>query len=615
MADSSTVDKSAIFDEAPHLVGGVSHWRTGDTRLNPENGRLPQLWAGLPVHLQGHELPDLGGPGWREAKAWDLGGDFFYRQGNDVDAMLRSGRRMIIAMGVGLGLLVYAWSRRLFGPAGGMVSLWLFVFSPNLLAHSRLVTSDITLTLTMTGSVGLLWWTLGRLSPASLLASGAVMGLLALSKMSAVLILPMLAALICIRLLCAEPLIVAFGAERRVERWPQKLAWWGAAIAVIGLLAVLVIWAFHGFRYAPSFLSRAEFPWERDLARAGTLGPLVAWVRDWHLLPESYLFGFAHLLKSSGSRPAFLGGEFSLTGWWYFFPYSTLVKTPLATFAALAAALGALVVRRTRVTTLQLAPLLVLLVAYWGFSLGSTMNIGHRHILPTYGALLILAGASALWLEAPGRAPRLLLPVLLLALAFESWSVRPHYLAFFNALAGGPANGYRHLVDSSLDWGQDLPGLKRWLDRERASGNSEPVFLSYFGTGDPEFYGIRSVRLPGFFDAPLLRDSSTVLTAGTYCISATMLQNVYNPLPRIRGPWTPEREAEYQRLRGLEERYGSAALAYDMLRFARLTAYLRQREPDDHVGYSILIYRLRDEDLAEALEGDPPLPPDRGRAS
>jgi hypothetical protein len=197
--------------------------------------------------------------------------------------------------------------------------------------------------------------------------------------------------------------------------------------------------------------------------------------------------------------------------------------------------------------------------------------------------------------------------VLLLALAFESWSVRPHYLAFFNALAGGPANGYRHLVDSSLDWGQDLPGLKRWLDRERASGSSEPVFLSYFGTGDPELYGIRSVRLPGFFDAPLLRDASAALTAGTYCISATMLQNVYNPLARIRGPWTPEREAEYQRLRGLEERYGSAALAYDMLRFARLTAYLRQREPDDHVGYSILIYRLGEEDLAEALEGDPPL--------
>jgi hypothetical protein len=609
MADSSAVDKSAVFDEVPHLAGGVSHWRTGDTRLNPENGRLPQLWAGLPVHLQEYALPDLDGPGWRKARAWDLGRDFFDHQGNDVDAMLRSGRRMIIAVGAGLGLLIYGWSRRLFGPAGGMVSLWLFVFSPDVLAHSRLITSDIALTLTLTAAVGVLWWMLRRLSPASLLASGGVMGLLALSKMSAVLILPMLAALICVRLLDGEPLIVGFGAERRVEDWRQKLALWAAAIAVTALIAVLVIWAFHGFRYGSSVFPRAEFPWEQDLAQAGALGALVAWARDWHLLPESYLYGFAHVLKSSGTRPAFLGGEFSLTGWWYFFPYSTLVKTPLATFAALAAALAALVVRRARVPLLRLAPLLVLIVVYWGFSLGSTLNIGHRHVLPAYGALLILAGASALWLEAPGRAPRLLLPVLLVALAFESQSVRPHYLAFFNALAGGPANGYRHLVDSSLDWGQDLPGLKRWLDRERASGRSEPVFLSYFGTGNPEFYGIRSVRLPGFFDAPELRDSSAALTAGTYCISATMLQNVYNPMPRIRGPWTPEWEAEYQRLRAVEERYGRAALAYEMLRFARLTAYLRQREPDDHVGHSILIYRLTEEDLTEALEGDPPLPP------
>ena len=46
-------------------------------------------------------------------------------------------------------------------------------------------------------------------------------------------------------------------------------------------------------------------------------------------------------------------------------------------------------------------------------------------------------------------------------------SVYPHFTAFFNRAAGGPANGPRYLLDSNLDWGQDVKKLKAWLAESR----------------------------------------------------------------------------------------------------------------------------------------------------
>jgi hypothetical protein len=209
--------------------------------------------------------------------------------------------------------------------------------------------------------------------------------------------------------------------------------------------------------------------------------------------------------------------------------------------------------------------------------------------------------------------------------AFESISIGPHYLAYFNALDGGPRQAYRHLVDSSLDWGQDLPGLKHWLDREGLQRlDHPPVFLAYFGTARPEYYHIDAKPLPGFFDrwSPHLPEP---LSGGVYCISATMLQGVYLT---ASGAWSDKYEEQYQatidNLRVFEGTRTSASAraallrqtgqdfwwkafhAFEQLRFARLAAQLRQREPDAQVGYSILIYRLTEADVSRALFGPRP---------
>ena len=168
------------------------------------------------------------------------------------------------------------------------------------------------------------------------------------------------------------------------------------------------------------------------------------------------------------------------------------------------------------------------------------MNIGHRHILPLYPVLYILAGSVATGIIARTRWRAGLVGLLVIWFSADSLSVWPHSLTLLQSGSGSdPSHGYLHLVDSSLDWGQDLPEVGEWLDAHDAG--RQPVYFSYFGTGDPDYYGIKSMRLEGF---PDWRDKEVyALTPGIYVIGATMFQNLYT---QPFGPWTQANEQEYQ---------------------------------------------------------------------
>ena len=251
---------------------------------------------------------------------------------------------------------------------------------------------------------------------------------------------------------------------------------------------------------------------------------------------------------------------------------------------------------------------------YWGFLISSHINIGHRHILATYPPLFVLCGAAGFWLRparlrslnaacppklgeggsydpavfGPGvAAPKTgaVLVALMVLLAAEVFYRFPDYLAYFNVIAGGPANGYRHLVDSSLDWGQDLPGVKRYVEEHHLTG---PIYLSYFGSASPDYYHTPAQLLyslakptqlitapagqaeaqvasvlktrPEFDIAAsgekdgqeavmlLEKPAAFRLRGGTYFISATMLQPLEYDGTGPWGPWNDRYEAKYQEL-------------------------------------------------------------------
>jgi hypothetical protein len=355
---------------------------------------------------------------------------------------------------------------------------------------------------------------------------------------------------------------------------------------------------------------------ESAAAHAGTPGRLLAFAGRHRLAPEPFLFGSAYVLAAL-HRYAFLNGEYSTSGWPQYFPYAFAVKTTLPMLALLAGGLALLaagaVSRRRRAARRRLlarayaaTPVLALLAIYWPALVTSTINIGARHLLPVIPAACVLAGALG---RIPARRPAWGVVALLLVWHVgEGVRAYPDYLAYFNQVVGR-GNAWRHLVDSNLDWGQDLPGLRDYLERRLAAAPGRKAFLSYFGADSPSYRRIPAEPLE--LGERVAKGLPPIGGPGIYCVSATNLQAVYFP---VRGRWSREAEQEYRELlarrAARRERPGSGPAAEERrlhdLGTSRLLAFLRQREPDDSVGYSILVYNLTEGDLRDAFDGPPP---------
>jgi hypothetical protein len=189
---------------------------------------------------------------------------------------------------------------------------------------------------------------------------------------------------------------------------------------------------------------------------------------------------------------------------------------------------------------LALPPLL-----YFGSSMTSGINLGMRHILPIYPFLYV--GVAALLAQLPARRIAGYGMVALGALQIaECASIAPDYLAFFNALAGGPGRGPEYLVDSNIDWGQDVKKLVHWLDQH----GTRHARVFYFGNTQLRYYGVDEAGFPD----PL--DQKGWDAIDDYCVAnVTPLNGVYAPLNAL--------------------------------------APLRMREPIAKIGWSMYVYDLR----------------------
>jgi hypothetical protein len=178
-----------------------------------------------------------------------------------------------------------------------------------------------------------------------------------------------------------------------------------------------------------------------------------------------------------------------------------------------------------------------------------------------------------------------------------------------------------------LDWGQDLPGLRKWI-QEHPPTDGRAVYFSYYGSADPSVYKMPVVLLPGYFDPRPYPPLPVQYQGGLYCISQTNLMN-------FQAPWTAQRQksleqivpvaqrqlTEFQRLlqdaptpedrmrlvASIPDRFWEPVRQFDNLRLGRICAYIRRRKMPaaDNVGHSILIFRLSDQEVREAMFGPP----------
>jgi len=620
--------KGPSYDEGEEIAMGYDIWLRHDFRMEAANGDLVKRWVAWPFLWTQPGFPVPDDPDWRSGHPYALGYKFLFQSGNRPEDLLLQTRAMNMLLGVALGALIFACSREIFGARAGLVSLALFCFSPHMLAFGGMVSTEISTCLTLLGSAWCLWRLLHRVSGGRLAASLIFIGLAFLAKLSALALVPIAAVLVALKLAGGRPTEWALGSPRLITGWRRQLG----VFAALALLHAAAVWAFlwagYGFRYAASPAPGDPGVVFRPQPGVDAINPIVrefiGWCRRAHFLPEGYLHGVQWLLGDNDHREAFMDGRWTLGGWPSFFPYAFWAKTSPALLLLLAAGGAAWWLGRRRGSTsargYAAAPFVVLIAVYAAIAVEQNVDIGHRHILPIYPALYVLAGAAALLWDRRWARPAL--AGVLGFVAFGAVRLFPDYLAYFSPWVGGPSQGYRRLVDSSLDWGMDLPQLRDWI-RQHDPAGSAPLYLTYFGTDDPDHYHFPYRWLSSGFN--WLPHAPTLLEPGYYAISATNFQTVECA---AFGPWTHNAEDSYQiyshRVRLLDrlarhprwraafssdftrEAVASTLQGYDEWAFGRLCAWLRQhRAPDAQVGHSILVWNLSRADLDQALLGPP----------
>ncbi len=488
----SVKNDSLTMDEVAHLPAGYGYLTQKDMRLNPEHPPLIKDLGALPLlFIKNIKFPSEI-PAWKSDinGQWNFGRYFLYNTGNPADKMILWGRMPMILILILLGFFIFKWAKELFGNKAGLLALFLFSFSPTLLAHGRLVTTDVGAAAGVTVATYYFLKSLKSPVKKNIIIAGIVFGIAQLLKFSAVLLVPF------------------FGIIGLVW-WLKKSGTFlqtirtGFLVFLIGFLLIWPVYQFHTWNYPKDRqVSDTEF-YLKDTPEF--IKKPIIFASDKPILrPYAlYLTGVSMVFQRvAGGNTTYFLGEVSNIGWRSYFPIVYLIKEPLAfhILTLIALLYAACLVRRSlggggaiknRICVwLRLHfpefSMLVFVGIYWAVSIQGNLNIGIRHLLPVFPfTILLVSGAVSNLLKEPFlKLKCFLLAFLISWQAVSVISVFPHFLAYFNESVGGPESGYKYVVDSNLDWGQDLKGLKNWVEKN----GIDTIYLDYFGGGDPQYY-------------------------------------------------------------------------------------------------------------------------------
>ncbi len=617
--------ENATVDEVAHLPAGISYWQRGTFKLYHHNPPLSKLVAALPVLFLHPVTEPLYGMGsWTNEphRQADFGMSFAFLNADRYFELFAVGRSVMPLFSIIGGLFVFAWSSRLYGRLGGLLSLALWCLCPNILAHTRLVTSDVAGAAMAVGATYVFWRYLKNPRWTSAVLAGAMLGLAQLTKFSLLLLYAYWPLLWLARVLI----------ERDFTGWPRRLgrdALQGLAIVAISVLVIDLGYGFEGvgkplgsYEFTCKTLTRRRGPvvtlppeqlgpnWLVKLARLNRVNRF----RDTWLgripapLPYHFLMGFDDQRietegvpmiwadanarpDDTGGYPVYLDGTLRYHGWWYYYLACLAYKVPEGTWLVMLASFAALfAMRRDRAGWFdEFAVLAYPALVLFAMTALTDINIGLRYILPVFPFVFVAAGKVVPWIAVlPRRGRKLMAGVILIALGLtglQTALIHPHYLASFNWVSGGPDHGSEHLIDSNLDWGQDLVGLRRWVAENRPG---QRVGLAYFGQINPSIFLLRNEDfrwflppvIPGttrpMYQSPALVGPEPRLRPSLYAVSAALVRGlpwrIYDPGDPIRA-WPPAWDARK-----------IGAFGY----FAELT-------PIAKVGHSIFLYELTQE--------------------
>jgi hypothetical protein len=517
---------SVTFDEVQHLPAGISYWQQGrffSYHHNPPVTKLlmaiPAVITNVPIDYQHYYYQ----PGSRHPD-FLFGNDFMQANRTQYQSVYVRCRLVSAALAVLGGWLIFQWGRDMLDERAALLSQTLWTFSPMVLAHGGLVTPDIGATVIGFGATYLFWKYLRDPRPVRVVVSAVALGLAVGSKFTLIILPPIWVALA----------ILAFF-QRSAEQakvWTVRVFCLDALVLTfVSLMTLNIIYLYEGsgmpLGRLQVFSKALTVPVDPEVPDGPRTNRFSSEFWKWMPipLPQHFVLGLDHQMYDTRPGEAYLGGEWRHgEGWWYYYLYAFWVKTPLGTLLLVCVGAVNLVSRAVTwsrtpeavkpsqnqphaptcgkldlldATTLVL-PIVVVLAM---LSANTMLNKHSRYMLQVYPFLFLLLGSLVHASVGPlTRFRRWTITAAVTMNVVSVLAVHPFYLTYFNEASGGPRNGYRHFVDSNVDWGQGLVALHHWLNDNPVE---TPVQLAYFGAVDPGVYGI-TFELPGVLEESAL---------------------------------------------------------------------------------------------------------------
>src|ERR1700683_1781187 len=428
--------ESPTFDEGDNIFAGYMMWHSGDYGLNPEHPPLVKLVATLPLLQEKLWVPPLQQRMFK-TEAYRDGRDFMERNDGPGHGLLFPMRPAAGVFAVGLSVAVFLIGSKLFGQSAGLLALLLVVFEPNVLANGDLVTTDVGVACFFLATIYCFYRYARQPSVVGLLLTGLAAGLTLSAKHSGILLAPMLLGLTLVEIACAE--------RGRRKRMAGTLL---VGLAATVVLAVVVLWAFYGFRYAsrPAGLEMNPTLSQYAAPLTGVNSWVIGHLANWRLLPESYLMGITDIHYAAQQYAIFLLGHDYPHGVWWYFPVALSIKTTLGLIGLVVLACIALVSKRLSQSR-ELTYLVVPGAIYLAAAILSGMNIGTRHVLFLYPLAALLAAAGITALAQHGRRWIWIGGGLVACHVVSAMAVFPAEMAYGNEAWGGAANTHKYLSD------------------------------------------------------------------------------------------------------------------------------------------------------------------------
>ncbi len=615
---------SGIVDEVAHIPGGYAALKFGDYRLNPEHPPLIKDIASFPLLF----LNDLKFPtdlyNWQQEPngQWETGWKFIYEWGNNAEQIFfwtRLGPMLLLFV---LGYFLFRWTKELFGTLAGLFAVFLFAFTPDFIAHARYVTTDVGSTVFLFIAVYVILKFVRRPNWGNLILAALTIALACLAKFSAILIWPYLGIILILAMILRFSPVPAWLLTRLFPWQWLKRVWLylvcGLVILVLSHAIIFLPYLYHTKNIPDDVFERlVNYAFTKPDKKLVT-GEIPLKIRSTLLklgrisggkAPATYFLGMVYVYKNDigGRNTAFLMGDYRETGWWYYYYLAYLVKMPipLLIFTVMAAVVMIIAARKNWLALSSLASgppaatsgstkkssasrhwqkwrellwrrfdilgIVIFVLIFWIGGMFTNTNIGLRWMMPTFPFIFLLAAGSVRFVDhwllrrniqnrqtRPLPIFQIIIAGLLIWLLVGTVSIFPAYLSYFNEFIGARSRAHNYLVDSSLDWGQDLNRLRQWMNDHGVNH----VYLDYMGGGTPN-HSLGTANFTGWHAIDCLPPEGSYLVVG-----ASFFQM-----------------SEFQ------------ARAKNEISYLRIL----DREPDYQIGYSLLIYHITADDLAQFL--------------